>query len=425
MKKAIIAIIVFLLLNSFSPSYATDNLILAGEAGILIDGETGQVLYEKNAHLQLYPASTTKIMTGILAIELGKMDDIVTVDQEVVNLTDGSHIALEPGEQVKLEYLMYALLVESANDSALAIAKHISGSIDGFAKLMNEKAKKIGALNTNFVNPNGLHDENHVTTAYDLALIAKYAMQNENFRQIVANYTYLIPPTNKKTEARPLNSANKLLYSNQKIDVDGKAVPIKYEGVNGVKTGYTQMAQNCLVTSAQKGNQKLISVVLKSNGRNVYSDTHKLLNYGFNNFEKVTLAYNNEFIDNIKIQNGKLPLIAGIIKNSLTLTIPKGSKDNIEKKIILNEAIEAPIEKEQSLGKVEYFLKGEKIGETDIVSSLAVEEIPKVGMFKKILDKWYIILFLILIISRSVYLIKKKKRRKKRSSLYKVPSSLK
>ncbi len=167
--------------------------------------------------MKLHPASTTKIMTGILAIELANMDDMVTIDDEVVYLTDGSHIALEPGgEQMKFEHLLNALLIESANDTALAIAKHISGSIDEFAKLMNDKAKELGALNTNFVNPNGLTDENHLTTAYDLSLMAKYAMENPTFRQIVCNYTYQIPETNKKTEVRYLKSANKLLYSSQR-----------------------------------------------------------------------------------------------------------------------------------------------------------------------------------------------------------------
>lgn len=230
------------ILSTYSPSYA-DDLNLSGESAILIDVDTLEILYSKNPHQKLYPASTTKIMTGILAIELGNMDDIVTVDQEVVDLTDGSHIALEPGEELSLEHLINALLIESANDAALAIAKHISGSIDEFVKLMNEKAKAIGALNTNFVNPNGLPHEEHLSTAYDLALMAKYAMENETFREIVKNYTYTIPITNKKSQERNLWSANRLLYSTERINVNGTQTTIKYEGVNGVKTGYTITAE--------------------------------------------------------------------------------------------------------------------------------------------------------------------------------------
>ncbi|MBF6841874.1 D-alanyl-D-alanine carboxypeptidase family protein, partial [Acinetobacter baumannii] len=152
--------------------------------------DTGQILYEKNPHLKLHPASTTKIMTGILAIENGNLNDVVTVDDETPYVIKGSHIALEPGEKLTLKDLLYALLIESANDSALVIAKHIAGTAEEFAKMMNDKAKELGALNTNFVNPHGLTDENHLTTAYDLSLIARYAMKNETFREIVSNYTY-------------------------------------------------------------------------------------------------------------------------------------------------------------------------------------------------------------------------------------------
>ena len=156
--KKIVLLVLLLLSATYTRSYA-DSLSLSGEGAILIDSDTGQILYEKNPHKKLHPASTTKIMTAILALELGNMDDIVTVDEEVVRLTDGSHIALEPGEQLRFEDLVNALLIESANDSALAIAKHISGSIEEFARLMNHKAKELGSLNTNFVNPNGLTHE--------------------------------------------------------------------------------------------------------------------------------------------------------------------------------------------------------------------------------------------------------------------------
>ncbi len=161
--------------------------------------DTGQILYEKDPpHRSMYPASTTKIMTAILALEKGNMDDMVIIDEETVYLTDGSHIALEIGEKVLFKDLVNALLIESANDAAVAIAMHISGNIEEFAELMNHKAKEIGALNTNFTNPSGLPDEKHVTTAYDLSLMAKYAMGIEEFRDIVKNYTYQIPVTNKK-----------------------------------------------------------------------------------------------------------------------------------------------------------------------------------------------------------------------------------
>ncbi|WMM23535.1 D-alanyl-D-alanine carboxypeptidase family protein [Tissierella sp. MB52-C2] len=420
MKKVLILFIVGVLLSTYSFSYADGDLDLVGEGVILMDMDTGEVLYEKNSNSQFYPASTTKIMTAILALEKGNMDDIVTIDQEVVNLTSGSHIALEPGEQMSLEHLMQALLVESANDAALAIAKYVSGSIEEFSKLMNQKAKEVGALNTNFVNPNGLPNEDHKTTPYDLAMMARYAMKNEKFRSIVGNYTYTIPVTNKKSETRYLKSSNRLLYSNEKIDVDGKTTPIKYDGVNGVKTGYTVAAQQCLVTSFEKDGHKLIAVVLKSTGKNVYSDTHKLLNYGIENFEKVKISFANRFVDNFNVNKGVIPFVAGVTKTDSYFIVRKDQKSKVEEKFTANKTIDAPISKGQVLGKVEYLLDGKVIAETDIVSTMDIEMIPSPNIFKSILSKWYILILIALVFGRIVALNKRKRRQRRRTSLYRI-----
>ena len=178
-RKLIFLMLLIFLFSTYTFTYASEDLNLNGQAAILIDYESGAILYEKNMDERLYPASTTKILTAILAIEYGKMDEMVTVDPEVISLTKGSHIALDYYEEVSFEDLLNALLIQSANDASLALAKHIAGSIEGFVEMMNEKAKELGAKNTNFVNPNGLHNDNHYTTAYDMALIAKYAMANE------------------------------------------------------------------------------------------------------------------------------------------------------------------------------------------------------------------------------------------------------
>lgn len=412
MKRLVVLLVLAILLCTYSTSYA-DELDLSGEAAILIDVDTLEILYSKNPHQKLYPASTTKIMTGILAIELGNLSDIVTVDQEVVNLTDGSHIALEPGEQLSLEHLLNALLIESANDAALAIAKHIAGSVEEFAKLMNEKAKAIGALNTNFVNPNGLPHEAHVTTAYDLALMAKYAMENETFRSIVKNYTYTIPVTNKKSQERVLWSSNRLLYSTEKINVDGVQKSIKYEGVNGVKSGYTVAAGQCLVTSYEKDGHKLIAVVLKSSGKNIYSDTHKLLNYGINNFEKVKVGYANKFVDNFQVDNGVIPYVAGITKSDSFYIVQKGKANSIEERITKND-LEAPISKDEVIGKVEYYLDGKKISETDIIATMDVELMPTPTFMDKVKSKWYLFVFALLFLIRLWNLSRIRRRRYKR-----------
>lgn len=417
--RKVIFLCLMIILSTYSYSFG-EELILNGEGAILIDYDSMEILYEKNPNLQLYPASTTKIITGILAIELGNLEDIVTIDQEVVNLTDGSHIALEPGEEVSLKDLVNALLIASSNDAALAIGKHISGSLDKFYELMNNKAKELGAKNTNFENPNGLHHENHVTTAYDLSLIARYAMENETFRSIVKNYTYTIEPTNKKTEARYLKSSNRLLYSTEKIDVNGQAIPIKYEGVQGVKTGYTSIAQNCLVTYAEKDNQRLISVVLKSNGRNIYSDTHKLLNFGFENFESVKLGNKNEFIDNVKITNGVLPVAAAVLENDYYFPIHKDNLSKVKRLVNINEEIIAPISKGDILGTTEYYLNDRLIGKGNILSTIDVEIDPMTKLSNRLLSKWYYFAFALIIILRIIILSIKKKKRRRRRNIYSI-----
>lgn len=420
--KRVITAIIFLVLVASSISYA-EGLNLTAESAILIDMDTGQILYEKNPHLKLHPASTTKIMTGILAIENGNLNDVVTVDEETPYVIKGSHIALEPGEKLTLKDLLYALLIESANDSALVIAKHIAGTAEEFAKMMNDKAKELGALNTNFVNPHGLTDENHLTTAYDLSLIARYAMKNETFREIVSNYTYTIPPTNKKDESRYLKSHNELLYSSKKIYVDGKMVPIKYEGATGIKTGYTTEAGNCLVASAERNNKRLIAVVLKSTGNEMFSDIHKLFNYGFENFDKVTLATKNEFIQNFQVKNGKLPIVPGIIKDDFSYFLPKDYSDKVTQKIEVDEELKAPIEEGEIIGKVNYYLDGELLGSVDIVSTISVERDSASAILEFIKENWYIGAFLLISVIGTLGYIKQRKRRKKkyRRTYYNFP----
>lgn len=415
-------LIIIIIFSTYSFSFG-DDLNLQAESAVLIDYDTLEILYEKHPNQKLYPASTTKIMTGILAIENGNLDDLITIDQEVVDLTDGSHIALEPGEILTLEQLLDALLIESANDAAVALAKYVSGSVEDFAKLMNEKAISLGAMNTNFVNPNGLPDEKHVTTAYDLALIAKYAMENPTFSNIVKNYTATIPPTNKKNQERYLKSGNKLLYSSNKILLNDEKIPTKYEGVNGVKSGYTVVSDHCLVTSLDKDGHRFIAVVLKANSQNIHSDTHKLLNYGLENFEKIKVCFANQFIDNFNVENGVLPFVSGITKSDEYYIINYKDKDNIKEIFSFDEVLEAPIKEGQPIGSVKYLLHGKVIAETDIVATMSIEQVPVTSLWSRIIKKWYIVIFIVLILSRIIAISinnRKRKLRRKRTTLYKV-----
>lgn len=414
MKRSILILLIIAILSSFSLTYA-ENAGTGCESHILMDYDSMTILNEKDIHKPLFPASTTKVMTAILALELGNLDDMVTVDQEIVNLTYGSHIALEPGEQLTLEDMLYALLVASANDAALAIAKHISGSIDEFVTLMNTKAEEIGALNTNFVNPNGLHEDEHVTTAYDLALIAHYAMENPQFRDFVNTTAYTIEATEIKEEPRYLYTTNRLLRSDQTIDLDGKKVPITYEGAQGVKTGYTEEASNCLISYAERDGQRLLAVVLKSQSSGVYVDTHKLLNYGFDNFENITIGNKNEFIDNVEIANGSLPLIGAVLENDIIQPMNLVNSDNLERKINLRSNLEAPIKEGEIIGTLDYYNGDEIIATGNILSTASVEATTAGTLIDLLISKWYIIVIASLFILRVVFIITRKSRRRSKS----------
>ncbi len=257
--KRFAAFLIFSLLLTQNAS-AVD---LSARAAVLIDGKSGKVLFEKNKDERLPMASTTKIMTGLLACESKKMKKTVTVSP-VASGTEGSSLWLEPGEKQTLENLTYGLMLRSGNDAAVAIAEYLGGSIDAFALLMNERAKKIGVKNTGFKNPNGLDAEGHFTSAYDLALISREAMKNKTFRKIVSTKNKTIPWESSEWD-RSLTNHNKMLW--------------RYEGCNGIKTGFTKKSGRCLVTSAKRGKTELICVTL--NAPDDWNDHTKMLDYGF------------------------------------------------------------------------------------------------------------------------------------------------
>lgn len=260
---------------------------LTSESAILIDASSGLVLYEKNANKEQYPASITKIMTTLIALENSSLNEIVTFSHNAVfSIESGStHIARKEGEQLTMEQCLYAVMLASANEVSNAVAEHVAGSIDNFAEMMNAKAKELGCKNTNFVNANGLHDDNHYTSAYDMALIAREAMKNETFRKITATKSYVIPTTNKSDEEFPMANHQQLLL--------GYKLTKKYDACIGGKTGYTNAARNTLVSFANKDGLELICVVMKSTPTDQYKDTIKLFDFGFNNYEAFSVDETN------------------------------------------------------------------------------------------------------------------------------------
>jgi D-alanyl-D-alanine carboxypeptidase (penicillin-binding protein 5/6) len=421
-RTLIYLLIIFSILSNLNLAYASPNIL--SESAILIDAASGTILAQKNPDKKMYPASLTKIMTAILAIEMGKLTDVITVDDDTPFEIEGSHIALEPGEILTLKDLLYSLMLPSANDAASAIAKHYGKNLDGFVKIMNEKAKELGAYNTNFANPHGLHDVNHYTTAADLALITQYAMKNETFRKIVETTRYEIKTTNKKDEPRYFTTLNKLLYNttNNQIYVDGTYISPYYEYATGAKTGYTPEAGNCLAATATKNGTELIAVTMKGISLEMYQDTHNLFNYGFEEYQNITLINKNTFIKNIKISNGDSKEISIITETDLTALLEKGSMDNIKSNVIMND-IDLPIERNDVVGKIEYTLNNEIIGTVNLITPISVKSTEVEGQGNIFLTIVKFIGYLMLFATVSILLLKiyndvrikvnKKKRRKR------------
>lgn len=293
-----------------------------GDSIIVMDAATGQILYEKNAYEKRYPASITKIMTVLIALEHGDLSDtIVMSDTAVWGIErDSSHIALDVGEEINFEDALYAVLVVSANEAAWGVAEHIAGSLESFCDMMNQKAEELGCVNTHFVNANGLHDDDHYTCAYDMALIAREAIKNDKFREITATTHYIIPPTNMQEEERELWQNNKMI----KEDSD-----YYYPYCEGGKTGFTDQALGTLVTWSKKDDVELICVVMHSRPTvTTYTDTKALDEYFFNNFSYATPITDFQFADE-DIEAAELALnnyFEGTNSGTLTLSVDTEAK---------------------------------------------------------------------------------------------------
>lgn len=346
-------------------------------AWLLMDMKTGRVLFENNADEKVFPASTTKILTGIMALEnLDLSQTLTATEAAIAPITlEHSSMGIYRGEELTVEQLLYGLLVHSANDAANVLAVAMGGSIEGFAAMMNEKAAELGAVNSHFVNPHGFHEEDHYTTARDLAVIAKYAMQNEKFREIVMTTRYTIPPTNKYKTDRNLITTNNLI---SKL----KTTANFYSYATGIKTGSTSQALSCLVASAKKDGNEFLSVLMKcpnqGTGETAYSfaDTKALFEYAFDSYKYTVIVSPENIVADSKVNESKdNARVALSPRDEIASLLPKNA--DLERDIVsdvqIDENIEAPIEKGDKLGSAKYSYKGEIIGETDLIASNSVE----------------------------------------------------
>lgn len=282
-KRLVLAVLCCLIILAAAlPARAEGALQLASQAAVLMDADTGVVLYEKNMNEQLYPASITKLMTALLAMEALEPEQVLTVSQTAVNAVPrtSSHIGLLAGERLTVDQALYAIGMESANDAANVLAEAVSGSLEAFAEKMNEKARELGALNTHFTNANGLPDSGHVTTAYDMALITAAALKQEGLATYFSTVNYTLSATNLSS-ARSFANKDRLLPGGQYY----------YDGVLLAKTGWTSSAQGTFAAAVRKGQTTLVAITLKSPLlEDKYKDTHKLLDYGFSHYSSVNVS---------------------------------------------------------------------------------------------------------------------------------------
>ena len=388
----------FLFFENISYGENLQELNLYSESCILIEANTGTILYGKNENQKMFPASTTKILTAIIAIEKCNLDDAVIVQKSAISSIPAGYSSayLSEGEQVTVRDLLQVFLIHSANEAGYVLAEHISGSVSNFADLMNSKSKEIGCTNSNFVNPSGIHNENHYTTAEDLAKIASYCMKNKTFRSIVSMKKCTIAPTNK-SDSRTYKNTNDLINPSSKYYTP--------ECI-GIKTGYTSEAKNCLVAGFTKNGLNLISIVLGSPTIQGISSTRcvdsiTLCKYGYSNYEMKKFATKGETISSIDIKNGskETRTLDLILENDVKL-LSKGNSSESNLNISLKENLHAPIKANDIVGTATYTSCGTKV----TVNLLASHDVKETIIIKLILllITLIFIIVLVLIITKKI-----------------------
>ena len=340
---------------------------IGAQAAILMDANTGAILYAKNIHEKLYPASITKLLSTYVAIQECELDEMVTFSEEAVhsiNWWEDANMGVYAGSSLTLEEVLYGILVGSANEAAYAVAEHVSGNLESFSTLMNKTAKELGCLNSNFVTPNGIHDENHYTTAYDMALIAKAFFSNETLTKMSSTTRFDVPVTENQTREGLILAAKSQL-------LPGK--PYAYEPLIGTKTGYTDQARQTLVSCAEKNGLKLICVILKEESPAQFTDTIELFNYGFENFEAISLdGINNEYA----IDNHFFTRDIDLLGNSKTiLSLNKDDYVVLPNTITfsdLNSKVSFDNKQENSVACINYYYKNYLLGKISV--DLAIDE---------------------------------------------------
>ena len=362
-----IALILLLLLCLPLPALASEPFTVAARAAVLIDADSGRVLFAQNADERLPMASTTKVMTTLLALEHASLDEQVTAGKNAAGVT-GTSLYLSEGETLSMEHMLYGLMLRSGNDAAVAVAEHIAGSVPAFAEMMNARAEELGA-NAHFVNPHGLDAEGHGISALGLALVMREAMKNETFREITGTQRKVIPWVGNEY-SRVLENKNKLLKT--------------YEGATGGKTGYTGKAGRCLVFSAERGDLSLIGAVL--NCPTWFDTATMLLDYGFENFRAEKALAGGQHVDAVPVKGGTDDAVRVVAEGDLRAAVPVGVRVRVVNR--LPDALEAPVRAGEAVGTAELVSGGQVLARCRLVAAGSVQRRSLSQSVIRLLRRW-------------------------------------
>ncbi|MDE4541719.1 D-alanyl-D-alanine carboxypeptidase [Thermoanaerobacterium sp. PSU-2] len=376
LKKTLLFTLIFvfvcsMLLENFA--YA-DNFNLKSKSAILMDANTGKVLYEKNSHEELPPASVTKVMTMLLVMEALDSGKIKTTDKVVTSEhaydMGGTQIYLEVGEEMTVDDLLKSVAMNSANDASVALAEYISGSEEKFVEEMNKRAKELGAKNTNFKNASGLPEDGHYTSVYDMALISRELVKHKNV------FKYLTDKIDSVRNGKfSLANTNKLLWN--------------YQGADGIKTGSTSEALYCLSATAKRGDTRFIAVVFGApDSATRFKEASKLLDYGFANFETKKVVEAGKVYGNIKVLKGQQDYVNAISQNDEYILLKKGESKNIKQIVSLNKYVDAPVKAGSEIGTVKIYDGNNLIKTVSLIADKSVKRTNLINTFEKIYKSW-------------------------------------
>lgn len=374
MKRAIPKIlalmIAFCAVFAYNMKDSKAEVGVSANSAILIEATTGRVLFEQNAYEKRPMASTTKVMTAILALENCDLDETVVVSENASGV-GGSSIWLSVGEHMPLSDMLFGLMLSSGNDAAVAIAEHVGGSVEEFVGMMNAKAQEIGAYNTHFINPNGLPADDHYTTAYDLSLICAYAMRNDYFCEVVKTQYKTLPWEGHEWD-RVCKNKNKLLWN--------------YEGGNGIKTGYTDAAGKCLCAAANREGMQLIAVVLDA--PDMFNDCTRLLDYGFENYACRTLMSGGEFVGDIDVAHGMEDKFSVYTDRDVIYPLTDEEYTRVQKKVYIENVIEAPVSQGQLVGTIDIWLDGKRVYSANLTAPKDIGDNSYIFNLQRLLEMW-------------------------------------